>query len=249
MSEQSSPFTRHASRVASHGVFITGTDTGVGKTLAACALLHAYARRGLRAAGMKPVAAGASVEDGALVNEDVVALRAAANVHAPADLVNPYCFAPAIAPHIAAELAGVTVDIERIAAAYAALASHAQRIVVEGAGGFRVPLGAHIDTADLARTLATPVVLVVGMRLGCLNHALLTADSVRAAGLTLAGWIANHVDADMMYAARNVGALEARLETPLIARIPYTPRPIAARIAEDMDCVSLDARLAGARAA
>jgi dethiobiotin synthetase len=217
------------------GVFVTGTDTGVGKTLFTCALLHAYAKRGLRAVGMKPVAAGAVRENGVLLNEDVTAMRAASNVAAPAELVNPYCFEPPIAPHIAAAETGVTIDLERIASAHAALAALADRIVVEGAGGFCVPLGPDLDTADLARRLGLPVVIVVGMRLGCLNHALLTADAVRAAGLRLAGWVASHVDPDMMYADGNVDALKARLEAPLIARFPYMRAADAAGLAHYVD--------------
>ena len=159
------------SRVTASGYFVTGTDTGVGKTLVSCALLRAFAARGLRAVGMKPVAAGAVLENGRLVNEDVIALNAAANVAAPAELVNPYCFAPPIAPHIAAAEAGITVELERIREAYAALAALADRVIVEGAGGFRVPLTRELEVAHLAAHLALPVILVVGMRLGCLNHA------------------------------------------------------------------------------
>jgi dethiobiotin synthetase len=214
-----------------NGVFVTGTDTGVGKTLISCALLHAYASAGYSAIGMKPVAAGARVEHGVLVNEDVTALVAASNVSAPAELVNPYCFEPPIAPHIAAMQAGVAIDIERIVSAYANLAARADRVVVEGAGGFRVPLGPACDTADLAGRLGLPVVLVVGMRLGCLNHALLTADAVRAAGVPLAGWVANHIDPDMTHAAENVESLLERLDAPLVARIPYTPRPVVTDVA------------------
>lgn len=217
------------------GCFVTGTDTGVGKTLFTCALLHSHARRGLRAVGMKPIAAGAVLEKGVLVNEDVTAMRAASNVEAPLELVNPYCFEPPIAPHIAAAQKGVRIDVERIASAYDGLAALADRIVVEGAGGFRVPLGPGIDTADLARRLALPVVIVVGMRLGCLNHALLTADAVRAAGLHLAGWAASHVDPDMMCADDNVEALKARIGAPLVARIPYTRAPDAASLAHYVD--------------
>jgi dethiobiotin synthetase len=217
------------------GVFVTGTDTGVGKTLFTCALLRAYARQGLRAVGMKPVAAGAVLDDGALINEDVVALRAASNVAAPAELVNPYCFEPPIAPHIAAAEQGVTIDLTLIASSYERLAALADRVVVEGAGGFLVPLGERLDTAALARRLALPVVIVVGMRLGCLNHALLTAAAVRAAGLRLAGWVASHVDPDMAYADDNVDALKARMAAPLIARIPYTRAPDAASLAHYVD--------------
>ena len=223
--------THHASRIAPHGVFVTGTDTGVGKTLAACALLHAYASAGLRAVGMKPVAAGATLENGVLVNEDVVALRGASNVAAPAELVNPYCFEPPIAPHIAAARAGVAIDIERMATAYGGLAALADRVVVEGAGGFRVPLGADFDTSHLARRLGLPIVLVVGIRLGCINHALLTAQAVDAAGLRLAGWIANHIDPAMIYSQENVDTLRARLPAPLVASIPYTRDADAASFA------------------
>jgi dethiobiotin synthetase len=213
------------------GFFVTGTDTGVGKTLVACALLNAYARRGLRAIGMKPVAAGAAEEGGALVNDDVMALTAASSGGAAAALVNPYCFAPPIAPHIAAAEAGVIIDLERIRHAYFALAAVADRVIVEGAGGFRVPLGADSDTARLAVMIELPVVLVVGMRLGCINHALLTADAVRASGLVLAGWVANHIDPAMSHADENVATLEARLGAPLVTRIAYGENPDAARIA------------------
>jgi len=210
---------------ASPGYFVTGTDTGVGKTLVACALLHALARRGARVIGMKPVAAGARREGATLVNDDVVALTQASNTVAPAGLVNPYCFEPPIAPHIAAAQAGVTIDITHIVQAHAALARDADCVVVEGAGGFRVPLSPHANTSELAAALALPVVLVVGMRLGCLNHALLTADAVRAAGLDLAGWVANHVDPDMACADENVSTLAAALGAPLLARIAYARAP------------------------
>ena len=213
------------------GFFITGTDTGVGKTLVACALLHALANLGLRVIGMKPVAAGADLERGKLVNDDVKALTVAGNVSAPEALVNPYCFAPPIAPHIAAAEAGVVIDLERIENAYLRLATIADRVIVEGAGGFRVPLGARIDTADLAVRLALPVILVVGVRLGCLNHAVLTAQAVRASGLTLAGWVANHVDANMPKSEENVAALEQRLGAPLLARIAYRENPQPAQVA------------------
>jgi len=222
------------SPVTSRGFFVTGTDTGVGKTLVACALLRAYAGRGLRAIGMKPVAAGARLEAGRLVNDDVMALTLAGNVTAAADLVNPYCFAPAIAPHIAAARAGVTIELARVSRSYRALASLADRVIVEGAGGFRVPLAADRDMADLAIELALPVVMVVGMRLGCLNHALLTADAVRAAGLPLHAWVANHPTPDMVCAAENVTALEERLGAPLLACIGYHRAVDSARIACDL---------------
>jgi dethiobiotin synthetase len=221
--------------VTPRGFFVTGTDTGVGKTLVACALLHAFAARGWRAIGMKPVAAGASPISGELSNDDVEALMAASTVSAPRGLVNPYCFAPPIAPHLAAAEAGVAIDIERVRTAYLDLAARADCVIVEGAGGFRVPLGHGVDTSDLARLLGLPVVLVVGMRLGCLNHALLTADAISAAGLPLAGWIANHVDPDMTRADENLQTLRTRLHAPLLSRIGYAAGVSAESVARSMD--------------
>lgn len=201
------------------GYFVTGTDTGVGKTLVACALLEAHVARGLRAVGMKPVAAGAEPSRDGLVNEDVERLIAAGNVAAPREHVNPYCFAPPIAPHIAAARAGGRIDFGRIEKSFRALAALSDVVIVEGAGGFRVPLGADGDTALLVVRLGLPVVLVVGMRLGCLNHALLTAEAIAARGLRLAGWVANHIDPDMAAADENVQALASLIEAPLLARI------------------------------
>lgn len=210
---------------------MTGTDTGVGKTLAACALLHAFAGRGLRAAGMKPVAAGALRCAGDLRSDDVERLAAAGSVAVPRALVNPYCFEPAVAPHIAAAAAGVRIELAPIKRAYDALAQQADVVVVEGVGGFRVPLNEREDTADLAVLLELPVILVVGMRLGCLNHALLAAAAIGARGLKLAGWISNQVDPEMAYADDNVAALEERLPAPCLARIVFTRVPEARLIA------------------
>lgn len=214
----------HASRPTysrPHGFFITGTDTGVGKTRVACALLHAYATRGLRVIGMKPVAAGAQRSNGVWMNEDVEALLAASNVAAPRELVNPYCFEPPIAPHIAASLAKIVIKNKYLQECHQRLSALADVVVVEGAGGFCVPLNEKETSADLARDLALPVVLVVGMRLGCLNHALLTAEAIRARGLRLAGWVANHIDPAMARADDNVAALQARLHAPLLARLMF----------------------------
>ncbi|MEK6208748.1 MAG: dethiobiotin synthase [Pseudomonadota bacterium] len=202
-------------------MFVTGTDTGVGKTRVATALLRAFARRGLRAVGMKPVAAGCERIDGALVSEDVAALAAASNMNLPVDLINPYRFQPAIAPHLAAELAGETISLQRIRDAYVALAARADRVVVEGAGGFLVPLNEREDFGDLARILELPVLLVVGMRLGCLNHALLTAEAVQRRGLQFAGWVANRLDAQMSAFEQNVQILRERLGAPLLGTVPF----------------------------
>jgi len=217
------------------GFFVTGTDTGVGKTLVACSLLRAFAARGLKVAGMKPVASGATRGEQGLVNDDVEQLIAASNVAAPREHVNPYCFAPPIAPHIAALQAGVTISPDRIEQSFRALAARAQVVVVEGVGGFRVPLGAGADTAQLAARLALPVVLVVGVRLGCLNHALLSVEAVAARGLKLAGWVANHIDPQMAAADENVRALEALVAAPLLARIAFAASPDAAKIAATLD--------------
>lgn len=226
--------TPHASRLTPHGFFVTGTDTGVGKTLICCALLHGIAAAGKTAIGMKPVACGAVRGATGLVNHDVVLLRAASNVAAPLALVNPYCFEPPIAPHLAAEQAGVVIDLAIIAAAFARLAAVADIVIVEGIGGFRVPLNRSEDSADLAQRLGLPVILVVGLRLGCLNHALLTAHSIRAQGLTLAGWVANRIDPAMAAAERNVAALAERLAAPLLGVVEFMAAPDPGRIAAQL---------------
>jgi len=213
------------SRVTSNGFFVTGTDTGVGKTLIACSLLRAFAARGFKAVGMKPVASGAVGGGNGLVHDDVERLTAAGNVAAPREHVNPYCFAPPIAPHIAAAQAGMKIDLDHIGRCFNALTERADVVIVEGVGGFRVPLGPGADTAQLAVRLALPVVLVVGVRLGCLNHALLTAEAIAGRGLMLAGWVANHVDPQMAAANENVRALETLIAAPLLARIAFTATP------------------------
>lgn len=210
-------------------LFVTGTDTEIGKTLASCALLHAYAAQGLRVAGMKPVAAGLGAGG---VNEDVAQLRAASTVDAPYALVNPFLFREPMAPHIAAQREGAAISMASIVAAYEALSAQADVVIVEGVGGFRVPLTDALDGADLAARLGLPVILVVGLRLGCLNHALLTAEAVRARGLKLAGWVANQVDAQMACVTENVETLKARLEAPLLGFVPHQGEPDAARVAE-----------------
>lgn len=221
----------HASRRTPHGFFITGTDTGVGKTLISCALLHGFAASGKSVIGMKPVAAGALRSARGLINDDVALLRAASNVEAPLALVNPYCFEPPIAPHLAAEQAGAVIELELILDAYRNLSSAADIVIVEGVGGFCVPLNRGEDSADLAQRLGLPVILVVGLRLGCLNHALLTARAIRAQGLVLAGWIANRIDPTLAAAGRNVAALAERLSAPLLGDIGFTADPQPRRIA------------------
>lgn len=195
------------------GLFVTGTDTGVGKTRVAVALIHALRAQGLRVAAMKPVAAGS--EPGEL-NADVSALVQAANVSADLRDVNPYFFAPPIAPHLAAQQAGVRIELPVIVAAYARLAAAADVVVVEGAGGWRVPLNECEEMADLAQALALPVVLVVGLRLGCLNHALLSAESIAHRKLPWAGWVGNQIDPAMACQAANLDALRVRLPAPCL---------------------------------
>jgi len=199
------------------GFFVAGTDTGVGKTLFSAALLRRFAALGLRAAGMKPVAAG--TEGGR--NEDVEALLAAASPGLDRKLVCPYLFEPPIAPHIAAREAGVRIDLALIEVAFEQLQAQVDVVVVEGVGGFRVPLNEREDAAGMAKRLGLPVILVVGLRLGCLNHALLSAQAIEAQGLALAGWVANRIDPGMARAGENVQALSERLGAPLIADLPF----------------------------
>jgi dethiobiotin synthetase len=201
------------------GFFVAGTDTGVGKTLVAAALLRRFGALGLRAAGMKPIAAGC--EQGR--NEDVEALLAAGMRGLDRSLVCPYLFAPPIAPHIAAKEAGVRIDLAVIDAAFQKLRTKADVLVVEGVGGFRVPLDERDDAGAIPKRLGLPVILVVGMRLGCLNHALLTQEAVAAEGLELAGWVANRIDPDMGRADENVETLKRRLRAPLLAEVPFGP--------------------------
>ena len=227
--------TSRALRLTPHGFFVTGTDTGVGKTLICCALLHGFAALAKSVIGMKPVAAGAVRGARGLINDDVALLRAASNIDAPLALVNPYCFELPIAPHLAAEQAGAAIESELILDAYRNLSSVADIVIVEGVGGFCVPLNFGEDSADLAQRLGLPVILVVGLRLGCLNHALLTAHSIRAKGLTLAGWIANRIDPAMAAAERNVAALAERLAAPLLGVVEFMAAPNSEHVAGRLD--------------
>ena len=206
------------------GVFVTGTDTSVGKTLVATALLRALAASGVRAVGMKPIAAG--IEPNAAANTDVIALALAGNVAAPLDERNPYAFADAVAPHLAAQAAGIAIDLATIDRAARRLAARADALVVEGAGGVCVPLDDRHDMLDVAVLLDLPVLLVVGMRLGCLNHALLSALAIRRRGLMLAGWIANMLPPPMPLADANVHALTLRLGMPPLAIVETGDVPL-----------------------
>ena len=207
------------------GCFVTGTDTGVGKTLVSAGLLHALAVHHRRVVGMKPVAAGVVPWGDDWASEDAIALRAASTLAVPPALDNPVLLLDPLSPHIAAARAGVQIDIAAIVRSYQALAAQADAVVVEGAGGFHVPLSDTQTGADLAQALALPVVLVVGLRLGCLNHALLTAEAIRARGLELAGWVANRIDPEMDAVDENISFLRARLGAPLLADVPYQDLP------------------------
>jgi len=219
------------------GYFITGTDTGVGKTLIACALLHAFARSGKSVVGMKPVAAGCD----ALLCEDVAALRAASTVDAPREWVNPYALQAPVAPHLAAQQAGIALEIAPMLNAFRQLQTLADVVIVEGVGGWMVPFNSTQSSADLAQQLGLPVILVVGMRLGCLNHALLTAQAIRAQGLQLAGWVANRIDPAMALCDENVQALQARLDAPLLGIVPHNAAPEARAVAALLDLSRLGA--------
>jgi len=199
------------------GFFVTGTDTGIGKTTVSCALLYAFAAQGKKVVGMKSIAAGS--ENGLWM--DVELLLAASNVNVSRQQINPYAFEPAVAPHIAAQRASREIDLEVIRAAYCALSMKADIVIVEGVGGFLVPINQQQNGADLAEILNLPVILVVGMCLGCLNHAFLTAKAIQSTGLELAGWVANCMDPQMLAIAENISTLEGQLGCPLLGTLPF----------------------------
>jgi dethiobiotin synthetase len=219
--------------------FVTGTDTEIGKTLVSSAILTRLVARGVRACGMKPVAAGAELRDGELHNDDADMLAASGNVHLPSNITTPYMLREACAPHIAAALEGVTIGPVPIIAAYAEIAATSDAVVVEGVGGFRLPFSEGFDSADLAAQLNLPVILVVGLRLGCINHALLAVEAIIARDLVLAGWVANEVDPDMRFVDENIHALLTRIPAPLLGRVPNLEQPSAAAAAEFIDLSGL----------
>jgi len=207
--------------MAARGVFITGTDTGCGKTRASLVLMAALKQRGRVVAGMKPVASGCTRIDGGLVNDDAAQIRAACSRELPYELINPCALAEPMSPNFAAARAGRRITLAPLLAAYAALARDADRIVVEGVGGWRVPLSDQLGVPDLVAALDLPVVLVVGLRLGCINHALLSAAAVAADGARLCGWIANGVDPDYDTARETVDYLIQTINAPLLGQIPF----------------------------
>lgn len=208
-----------------NSIFITGTDTGIGKTMYSRLLLQSLNAAGLRTAAMKPIASGAQLCDGELRNDDAVVLQNTASTSYPYVRCNPYCFAPAIAPHLAARQAGVQIEIEVIKQAHAALVAQADLTVVEGVGGWLVPIDQQRSVADLVKAMQLPVILVVGLRLGCINHALLTAESIRQRGVKLIGWVANVIDPDMRNLQENVEAIAQRMQAPLLDVIDFINQP------------------------
>jgi dethiobiotin synthetase len=206
------------------GLFVTGTDTDCGKTEVSLGLMAAWQQRGLRALGMKPVATGCAPGATGPQNADALRLQAQGSSQAPYGLVNPYAFEPPIAPHIAAGLAGVEIELGPIASACRTLASESDLVLVEGVGGWRVPLSTSLSVSDLPRALDLPVLMVVGLRLGCLNHALLTAESIRAHGAHLAGWVANRIDPEMLEGDANLATLAALIVAPCIGVVPWLTR-------------------------
>ncbi|MDO8770189.1 MAG: dethiobiotin synthase [Burkholderiaceae bacterium] len=225
-----------------HGCFVTGTDTEVGKTRISAALLYWLAQQGWRSAGFKPVAAGTSLIDGQWVNDDVRALREASSLALTDAEVGPLQFEAACAPHIAAALQGQTIDRSAILRAAHVLAVRADMLVVEGVGGFCVPLGPDWNSADLACNMKLPVLLVVGLRLGCINHALLTAEAIRARGLHLAGWVGNSITPPMPWHDENVATLQRQFHIqniPCLGLVPWLTQPNPASVAAHLDAAAL----------
>lgn len=217
--------------MTARGYFVAGTDTGVGKTLATCTLLERARTDGRRAAGMKPIAAGCEPTPDGPRNEDALALMRHARVAADYATVNPIALPEPLSPHLAAARAGAAIDLAPVHAAYARLAADADLVFVEGAGGWLAPLSDALAMNDLARRLGLPVILVVGLRLGCLNHAQLTARAIAADGLSLAGWIGSSIDPQMACREDNVATLRRRLPAPCLGVLPWAPATDPARLA------------------
>jgi len=214
------------------GVYVTGTDTGVGKTLASTCLLHALRSQGLRAVGMKPLASGCMHTVDGWRNEDALALQQASDPRVDYDDINPYPLPLPLAPEFAARAAGIEIALDPVLAAHARLAARADVVVVEGVGGWMAPLSATLDQIDLVRALQLPVVLVVGLRLGCLNHARLSARAIAAEGARLVGWIASEIDPDMACRDENFETLRQRLAAPCLGRLPWCSKPDPASLSQ-----------------
>lgn len=220
--------------MSNNGFFITGTDTEVGKTWCSLGLMSKLQQQGKTVVAMKPVASGCRQTAAGLRNGDALLLQAQGSVPTDYALINPYAFAPAIAPHIAAEQSGRRIGINTIKQNLQRLQQQAEMVIVEGVGGWQVPLNENESVADLAKALGLPVILVVGLKLGCINHALLSAESIRSTGCQLAGWIANTINPNMAAMAENIQAIEARIGTPLLGIVPYRDELDASGIADSL---------------
>jgi dethiobiotin synthetase len=216
------------------GLLITGTDTDAGKTVVTLGLMAALQQRGLSVLGMKPVASGCRPTKQGPRSDDALKLQSQGSAEMPYDIVNPYAFEPPIAPHIAAGMAGVDIDVAAIRAGYDQLATQADWVIVEGVGGWRVPLGPSVSVSDLPSALEIPVVLVIGMRLGCLNHSLLTVESIRDCGARLLGWIATAADRDMLARDENVATLAALIDAPSLGVVPWLEVPTPENVARHL---------------
>ena len=217
-----------------HSYFITGTDTGVGKTTVTLGLMQALQQQGCSVAAMKPVAAGCERTADGWRHADALQLQQQSSVELDYELINPYAFEPAIAPHIAAEQADITIEINKIVNKYKEIESSVDCVLIEGAGGWKVPLNADETLADLARRMDLDVIMVVAIRLGCLNHALLTADAIAAAGCTLAGWVANQLPSPPENAQENIKSLKSRISSPLLGVLPVMKEVSAGIVAENL---------------
>jgi len=215
------------------GYFITGTDTDVGKTWATISLIHYFKNQGHTVVGMKPVAAGCSLQDGQLKNADAVQMKAHSNVPVSYDLINPYAYPMPVSPHIAG--ADNPVKFEKIIANFAVLAGQADVVLVEGAGGWFSPLNDLQDNSDLAKTLNLPVILVVGIRLGCINQAKLTSLAIQQSGLNCAGWIAMCIDPKLPFVDENIQTIQKAIDLPLLGIIPFDSNADFAKMAR---CIS-----------
>ena len=221
------------------GFFITGTDTDIGKTWVSAGLMVAFKRQGWSVAGMKPIASGCRQSSGGLRNDDAILLIKQASQSFLYDDINPFAFVPAIAPHVAAFDDGVVISFEKIIKSYRLLESQADYVVVEGVGGWKVPLNEQDTVADLARNLALPVILVVGIRLGCINHALLSYEAIVNDGLSVAGWVANCVDTHCLRVTENIGAIRQRINAPLLGVVPWMEQLDVERVSDCLDVAIL----------
>jgi dethiobiotin synthetase len=221
------------------GYFISGTDTETGKTLITLGLMVALKNAGMKVGGMKPVASGCSRTKEGLRNEDAIQIQSFSDANKSYDLVNPYAFEPAVAPHIAACEAGVAIDLEKIKNCYKQISKSMDVVVVEGAGGWKVPMGNNQSLPDLVSVLGLPVVMVVGLKLGCINHAILTSEAIENDGQQLKGWVANEVEPHYFTSGATVDYLSSNISAPLLGRIPFMKSPDPAEIAAVLDVALL----------